>query len=139
MAAQDRSALMRLVGREDTGPELAVRRYLHAQGFRYRLHVRSLPGTPDIVLPRYRTAVMVHGCFWHGHDCRHGRVAAKTNSSFWSEKILANRRRDAAKELALTALGWTVFTIWECQVNDQRFLARLHLDLSRLAHAIDQG
>lgn len=139
MAAQDRSALMRLVGREDTGPELAVRRYLHGHGFRYRLHVRSLPGTPDIVLPRYRAAVMVHGCFWHGHDCRHGRVAAKTNRSFWSEKIDANRRRDAAKELGLRALGWTVFTIWECQVEDHRLLTRLRLDLSRLAHTTDQG
>lgn len=140
MTTRDRSNLMRRVGRENTGPELVVRRYLHARGFRYRLHVRSLPGSPDIVLPGCRSVVMVHGCFWHGHHCRHGRVVAKTNTSFWQDKIDANRRRDAAKEAALMALGWAVFTVWECECGDGRALPRLCAALTRRrAGSDDQG
>lgn len=108
---------MRQVRRSDTAPELAVRRFLHARGLRFRLHVRALPGTPDIVLPRYRTIVFVHGCFWHGHDCRHGGVQAKTNAEFWRAKIEDNRERDVRKAVALTQLGWRVETIWECQAR----------------------
>jgi len=139
VAAQDRSKLMRRVGRENTRPELAVRHYLHANGFRYRLHVRSLPGTPDIVLAKYRAVVMVHGCFWHGHDCPHGQIAAKTNAAFWREKIDANRRRDANKENALATLGWEVLTVWECQTRDCAELTRLCAALNRLAPSAAQG
>lgn len=108
---------MRSVKRKDTAPELVVRRYLHAAGIRFRLHVASLPGRPDIVAPRRRTVVFVHGCFWHGHDCAHGRVQAKTNTKFWTEKIAANRARDGRKSAALRALGWHVETIWECECD----------------------
>lgn len=125
MTTLGRSALMRRVGRENTAPEIAVRRFLHADGLRFRVNVRGMPGTPDIVLPKWSTVVFVHGCFWHGHDCRHGRIAARSNAQFWAEKIDANRRRDAAKSRALRALGWRVIRIWECRCWDYRALARL--------------
>lgn len=116
---------MKSVRREDTAPELSVRRFLHASGLRYRLHDRSLPGTPDVVLPRYRTVVFVHGCFWHGHDCAHGAVRSRTNTAFWTEKIEANRARDERKKAALIEAGWQVETIWECQAKDSSLLGKL--------------
>ncbi|MCL4183555.1 MAG: DNA mismatch endonuclease Vsr [Burkholderiaceae bacterium] len=127
-----RSALMKSVGRKDTAPEVAVRRYLHRHGLRYRLHVRDLPGTPDIVLPRYRTAIYVHGCFWHGHDCKHGSVQARTNREFWRSKIAANQERDDRKAKALTELGWTVQVIWECESGR---VAALDALIKRILHS----
>lgn len=109
---------MRSVGRKDTAPEIAVRRQLHASGLRYRLHVKELPGTPDIVLPRHSSVIFVHGCFWHGHCCPHGSIKSKTNSDYWERKIADNRRRDAKKRRHLRRLGWFVETVWECRVND---------------------
>lgn len=122
---------MKAIRRKDTAAELEVRRYLHRAGLRYTLHARLLPGTPDIVLPRRKSVVFVHGCFWHGHDCRHGSVGSKTNSDFWTEKIQANRARDARKEMALRGAGWHVEVIWECQVKDLRCLAELARRLLR--------
>lgn len=116
---------MKRIGRQNTAPELAVRRFLHASGLRFRVAVRSLPGTPDIVLPRHSMVVFVHGCFWHGHRCAHGRVQARTNAAFWLEKIAANRRRDARKRRVLEALGWRVIEVWECQVGSARIMQRL--------------
>lgn len=115
--APPRSDLMRRVRRQDTGPEWTVRRALHAAGLRYRLHDRRLPGTPDIVLPKYRSVVRVQGCFWHGHDCAHGQVRSKTRGEFWDAKIAANRARDARQAEALAALGWQVETVWECELR----------------------
>lgn len=109
---------MRSVGRKDTAPEIAVRRHLHAAGLRYRLHVKTLPGTPDIVLPRRRSVVFVHGCFWHGHRCPHGSIKSKTNSDYWEKKIADNKRRDAKKRRDLRRLGWFVETVWECRVHE---------------------
>jgi DNA mismatch endonuclease (patch repair protein) len=126
-----RSRLMRRVGRENTAPELAVRRYLHAYGLRFRLHVSDLPGTPDLVLPSRRTVVFVHGCFWHGHDCSHGTVRARTNAAYWDAKIHDNRSRDLRKEQALRELGWFVETIWECECNDTTSLRNLRNRLVR--------
>ena len=123
---------MKSVGRKDTAPEVAVRRYLHRHGLRYRLHVRDLPGTPDIVLPRYRTAIYVHGCFWHGHDCKHGSVQARTNREFWRSKIAANQERDDRKAKALTELGWTVQVIWECESGR---VAALDALIKRILHS----
>lgn len=120
-----RSGLMRQVRRQDTGPEWVVRRALHAAGLRYRLHDRRLPGTPDIVLPKYRCVVRVQGCFWHGHDCAHGRVRSKTRSAFWDAKIAANRARDARQAEALAALGWQVETVWECELRAPQWPAAL--------------
>lgn len=120
---------MKRVRRQDTAPEMLVRRALHAAGLRYRLHVRGLPGSPDLVLSRRSTVVFVHGCFWHGHDCRHGSVQAKSNTAFWQAKIEANRERDARQRLALEALGWQVETVWECQCKDTDGLRRLAASL----------
>jgi DNA mismatch endonuclease (patch repair protein) len=108
---------MKSVRREDTSPELAVRRFLHASGLRYALHRADLPGRPDIVLPARRTAVFVHGCFWHGHGCAHGSVRAKTNAAFWAAKIAGNRARDRRQARQLRRLGWQVETVWECQLD----------------------
>lgn len=122
---------MRLVAREGTAPELAVRRYLHAQGLRYSLNRRDLPGSPDLVLARRGTVVFVHGCFWHGHGCRHGVVQAKTNAAYWSAKIEDNRVRDARQRQALRALGWKVEVIWECECGNPKKLRTLAARLAK--------
>lgn len=101
----------------DTKPELAVRRMLHAAGFRFRLQRRDLPGKPDLVLPRYRVAVWVHGCFWHGHTCRKGQIRPRTNADFWASKLEENQRRDAHNFLALEAAGWSPRVLWECTLE----------------------
>lgn len=116
LTPQQRRHNMARVRSRDTKPEWTVRRELHHSGFRYRLHVRSLPGKPDLVLSRHRTVVFVHGCFWHGHDCPAARLPA-TRADFWQEKIQSNRVRDAANAEALRALGWRVFTVWECALR----------------------
>jgi DNA mismatch endonuclease (patch repair protein) len=116
---------MKRVRQKNTTPELVVRRFLHAQGFRYRLHPRELAGRPDIVLPKYKTVVFVHGCFWHGHDCRHGRVESRTNSEYWTRKIADNVRRDRSKENQLSELGWHVIVVWECDSKSEDELRRL--------------
>jgi len=104
----------------DTKPELAVRRYLHARGFRFRLHVRELPGRPDIVLPRHRTAVFVHGCFWHRHaGCRFA-YTPKSRQEFWLPKLEGNAARDARNEERLRDLGWRVELVWECEATPER-------------------
>ena len=108
---------MRQVKGRDTGPELAVRKRLTALGLRYRLHRKDLPGSPDIVLPGRRIALFVHGCFWHGHDCKRGARAPKANADYWQAKIGRNRERDRRNEAALTALGWRVITVWECELK----------------------
>ncbi|WP_234446477.1 very short patch repair endonuclease [Luteimonas sp. MC1750] len=113
---EQRSALMSRIKGKDTKIELEVRRGLHAMGFRYRLGGAGLPGRPDIVLPKYRTVVFVHGCFWHRHDCYLFRLP-KTRPEFWRAKIDANAERDGRKESELIALGWGVETIWECQLR----------------------
>lgn len=112
-----RSEMMARIGPKDTKPEMTVRRGLHAQGFRFRLHRKDLPGRPDIVLPRYRVAIFCHGCFWHAHEgCRHFKLPA-TRVDFWTAKLAANRARDAAAEAALADAGWRVMTIWECALR----------------------
>lgn len=117
---------MATVGGRDTYPEMTVRRALHARGFRYRLHRNDLPGRPDVVLPRHRLAVFVHGCFWHGHDCRRGR-RPKSNTMFWDAKLGRNVERDRDAQEALKAAGWGVEVVWECSlaVGIERVLARL--------------
>lgn len=117
-----RSRLMAKIGPKNTAPELAVRRAAHAAGFRFRLHRRDLPGTPDLVFPRFRAAIFVHGCFWHGHGCAKGRLP-KSREDYWVPKIEANRTRDAAKAAALEAAGWRVLTIWQCEIGDPSSLA----------------
>lgn len=112
-----RGDIMRAVKRAHTGPEIVVRRALHALGLRFRLHRRDLPGSPDIVLPRFRTVVFVHGCFWHRHPgCRYASIP-KTRQEYWLPKFKANVERDAKKEAQLCELGWRVLVIWECETR----------------------
>ena len=108
---------MAKVGTKNTKPEVRLRKLLHRLGFRFRLHRKDLPGKPDIVLPKHSTAVFVHGCFWHGHDCRKGRLPT-TNVEFWESKIAKNRRRDAEAQAKLIELGWNVRTVWECRLAE---------------------
>ena len=122
---EQRSAVMRRVKGRDTGPELAVRRILRAAGIGYRLGGGGLPGKPDLVMKGRRTAVFVHGCFWHGHDCARGARQPKANAAYWTAKIDRNRARDAAARAALEAAGWRVVTVWECGLKAPDFAARL--------------
>lgn len=138
MPSPQRTALMKRVRRRDTAPELAVRKFLHARGLRFRLHVRELPGTPDIVLPRHRAVVFVNGCFWHGHDCPHGSVQARSNAGFWRDKIEDNRRRDSRKSVELAALGWHVITVWECESEDPSVLQSVATRIRELAAPRDE-
>jgi DNA mismatch endonuclease, patch repair protein len=119
-----RSRIMRAVKGCDTAPELAVRRIAHAMGFRYRLHRKDLPGNPDLVFPRLRKAVFVHGCFWHGHDCARGARVPVHNRPYWRRKIARNMERDKASAKSLKALGWSVGVIWECRTRDEPALKR---------------
>lgn len=108
-----RSKNMSAIRGRDTKPELTVRKALHSKGFRYRLNVRSLPGTPDIVLPKHRAVIFVHGCFWHGHSCPLFKVP-KTRTQFWLDKIGRNVKRDTVNQEKLLASGWRIAVIWEC-------------------------
>jgi DNA mismatch endonuclease, patch repair protein len=123
---EKRSAVMRRVKGKDTSPELKVRKALTHLGARYRLHRKDLPGNPDIVLPGRKLALFVHGCFWHGHDCARGARVPKQNRDYWIGKVARNAARDAKNCEALSALGWRVETIWECDLKDEAALeARL--------------
>ena len=109
---QRRLNMSRIRGK-DTKPELMLRHGLHARGLRYRLHRKDLPGRPDMVFPRYRAAILVHGCFWHGHDCPLFKLPA-TRREFWAAKIEGNQARDARDIAGLAAAGWRVLVVWEC-------------------------
>lgn len=119
-----RSAVMRRVRGRDTAPEMRVRRALRALGLGYRLGGCGLPGRPDVVMAGRRTAVFVHGCFWHGHDCARGARRPKQNAEYWSAKIGRNRERDERNREALEAAGWRVVTLWECDLKGD-LVARL--------------
>lgn len=115
---------MRAVRRENTGPELAVRKVAHRLGLRFRLHRKDLPGTPDLVFPKHRTCVFVHGCFWHRHPGCKKASTPKTRRDYWLPKFERNVERDREKEEALRRLGWRVVTIWECETRDPEELER---------------
>jgi DNA mismatch endonuclease (patch repair protein) len=119
----ERSAHMRRVRRANTSPELAVRRALHRLGYRYRLHQRRLPGTPDLVFASRRKVVFVHGCFWHRHPGCPRTTTPQNNSAFWAEKFAANLERDQRKEAELRAGGWSVLVVWECEIRDLEALS----------------
>lgn len=116
LTKEQRSRAMARVGSKNTAPELIVRRALHAAGLRFRLHRADLPGSPDLVLPKHRIAVFVHGCFWHGHDCRRG-ARPNSNTEFWTTKLDRNTQRDAEAKQKLEAAGWTVVVAWECALD----------------------
>lgn len=113
-----RSEIMSKVNQKDTKPELIVRHFLFANGFRYRKNVKKLPGSPDIVLSKYKTVIFVNGCFWHGHECRAGRRPT-SNKLYWDNKIESNIKRDDDKISQLEALGWRVLIIWQCEIKNE--------------------
>jgi DNA mismatch endonuclease, patch repair protein len=126
--------MSRITGKE-TKPEILVRKYLFAQGFRFRKNVKDLPGRPDIVLPKYRTVIFVHGCFWHGHkDCPKAALPL-TNTKFWKEKISKTVERDMTKKNELEQAGWQVLTMWQCKLKNK---AKRETSLSELSKTIQK-
>jgi len=114
---KQRSYNMSQIRAKDTKPEMLVRRFLHAKGFRYKLHDKSLPGKPDIVLPKYRIVIFVHGCFWHGHEnCKYFKIP-KTRTKWWTDKIKGNKANDEKAVKALKKDGWRIINIWECDLK----------------------
>jgi DNA mismatch endonuclease, patch repair protein len=114
-----RHRTMQAVKSKNTGPELLVRRLLHANGYRYRLHSNTLPGCPDLVFPGRKRVVFIHGCWWHGHDCPRGSRVPKTNTDYWTKKVVRNRARDSASLRQLQSGGWRVLALWECELSDE--------------------
>lgn len=152
LTPEQRQLNMSRIKGKDTKPEMLIRRGLHARGLRYRLHDRSLPGRPDLVFPKYRTAVFIHGCFWHAHGCALSKLPA-TRQDFWQTKLAANAARDRKAVDALQTAGWRVLVIWECALRGSGRLpedgvldgaahfvrngARAVLDIA--GHGIDKG
>ena len=128
---ETRSRMMSGIRGKDTKPEIVVRKLLHSEGFRFRLHRKDLPGRPDIVLPKYRTAILVHGCFWHGHDDCHLFRLPRSRTDFWQEKIAGNQARDRKNILLLHDLGWRTLEIWECALK-----GKLKLETGPIAERI---
>jgi DNA mismatch endonuclease, patch repair protein len=125
-----RSQNMARVRNKNTTPELRVRKTLHRLGFRFRLHRSDLPGNPDIVLPRHHKIVLVHGCFWHGHNCPRGKRPT-TRQDFWNLKLDGNQKRDKANQCKLKELGWKILVVWECQVKNTDNLEKQLLDFMK--------
>ena len=119
---QKRSYNMSRIRGKNTKPEMIVRSFVHQMGFRFGLHNRNLPGQPDIVLTRHKKIIFVHGCFWHMHKCRYGKVTPKTRKNFWQTKRLGNVARDKKNMKELKKLGWRVLVLWECQLKDLKKL-----------------
>jgi DNA mismatch endonuclease (patch repair protein) len=131
VAPDTRSRMMSRIRSKDTKPEMLVRRYLHAAGCGYRLHVSVLPGKPDLVFPRRRLCVFVHGCFWHGcPKCTDGRHKPQSNRAYWLPKIRRNKQRDRSHVRKLQAAGWKVLIIWECELANRRKLEQLRRTVS---------
>lgn len=120
-----RSKRMAGIRNKDSAPEMRLRRLIHGMGFRYRLHVRALPGTPDVVFPARRAVIFMHGCFWHRHEgCALARLP-KSRIEFWKKKLESNRLRDRNTLASLSRLGWRVLVVWECQMKDEKHVARV--------------
>lgn len=125
LSREMRSERMARIRSKNSAPELRLRRLIHGMGFRYRLHVRDLPGTPDLVFPARRAVIFMHGCFWHRHaGCALGRLP-KSRVDFWKEKLEANKSRDKSHRRKLMRLGWRVLVVWECQMKDEKRVARV--------------
>jgi DNA mismatch endonuclease (patch repair protein) len=121
VSEERRSYIMSRVGSKDTAPEMTVRRLLHRLGYRYRLHAAGLPGRPDLCFPARHKVIFVHGCFWHGHDCRYGHLP-KSRVEYWQEKIETNRRRDLDRIRKLADDGWSSLVVWQCETRDTKHL-----------------
>lgn len=119
VSPEKRSRMMANIKSRNTKPEIVVRKIVHAMGFRFRLHRKDLPGSPDLVFPRLRRVIFVHGCFWHQHPGCKFAYTPKTNTRFWMAKLEGNTRRDALALTTLHALGWEVLIVWECEISDQ--------------------
>lgn len=131
-----RSYNMRQIKSKDTRPEILVRKFLFSNGYRYKLHDKQLPGRPDIVMPKYKSVIFVHGCFWHGHTGCKYNVVPKTNTQFWLDKINSNRERDDKNKLILKKEGWNVFSIFECELKgptQKRTYKRILTTLTRFS------
>ncbi len=120
LSPKERSVRMSRIRGKDTKPELSLRKVLHGLGFRYRLHVADLPGKPDLVFPRYKTVVFVHGCFWHRHPGCKIATTPKTNTEFWIEKFEKNKERDVRARKALEEAGWSTLVVWECELDSMK-------------------
>jgi DNA mismatch endonuclease (patch repair protein) len=139
LTPEQRSRNMSHVKGSNTKPELAVRKLLHKQGFRFRLHRKDLAGRPDIVLPKYRTVIFVHGCFWHGHEGCPKAVRPTANAEFWNKKLDGNKARDRLVRADLEKLGWSVIIVWQCEMNSEDLGDRLAQLISKSgSHANDQ-
>lgn len=135
---EQRRRIMQSVKTENTGPELKLRKALFAAGYRFRLHRKTLPGSPDIVFPGRKKAIFVHGCFWHGHDCAKGK-GSKSRIDYWGPKLEANKARDARNLRELQALGWQTLVIWQCELGDMdNLLRRLGTFLGQPSFSIDK-
>lgn len=130
VSKQTRSAIMTSVKSKNTWPEMIVRKILHGMGYRYRLHRKDLPGSPDIVFPGKLKTIFVHGCFWHGHDCRWGNLP-KSNVDYWRAKIKTNKKRDSKNQKELRNLGWEVLIVWQCELRATETL------INKLVHYLD--
>ena len=132
LTPEQRSYCMSRIRSVDTKPELVVRRAVHAMGYRFRLHRRDLPGRPDLVLPRHRKLIFIHGCFFHRHRCKYGRPRPKTNAQSWAKKFAGNVERDRRNLRILRRDGWTVCVVWECETRHAgRLLKKLSAFLER--------
>jgi DNA mismatch endonuclease (patch repair protein) len=133
---EQRSFNMSRIKGKDTKPEMLVRKYLHAQGFRYKLHDKTLPGKPDLVLPKYKTVLFVHGCFWHGHtNCRYFKIP-QTRTEWWTEKINKNIANDLNAIKMLKKEGWKIITLWECDLKSDKINNTLTDTLSLLKSSL---
>ena len=131
---QTRSFNMGRIKGKDTKPEMVVRKYLHANGFRYRLHTKILPGKPDIVLPKYKTVIFVNGCFWHGHEnCKYFKIP-KTRTEWWTNKINGNIANDIKVITTLKASGWKVINIWQCELKKEKIDITLNILITEIQH-----
>ena len=120
--SEQRSRNMSAIKSKNTKPEIKVRKILHSMGYRFRLHVKDLPGSPDIVLPKYKTVIFVHGCFWHRHEnCKYA-TTPKTRKEFWESKFKENVIRDKSHQKKLSAIGWKIIIVWECEIKDKNLL-----------------
>ena len=129
--SEQRSRNMSAIKSKNTKPEIAVRKLLHSMGYRFRLHRKDLPGSPDIVLPKYKTVIFVHGCFWHRHEnCKYASTP-KTRSEFWESKFGGNIKRDKINQTNLIKLGWKIIIVWECDFKKTHYLKDLFLKINK--------
>jgi DNA mismatch endonuclease (patch repair protein) len=131
LTPEQRHRCMSAIKGRNTKPEMIMRRMVHAMGYRYRLHVRRLPGQPDLVFPKRKKVIFIHGCFWHRHICKQGRPLPATRAEFWQKKLNENKQRDRRIQKELRALGWDVLVVWECWVNKPDMMQ------SRIRHFLD--